>query len=622
MNKISLAILLMILTMIPCHGQNLSIKENYDVTVIGGGASGVCAAVQSARLGAKTLLIEDTPWLGGMLTSAGVSAIDGNYWMRSGMWGEFLDKLVLHYGSLDALKTGWVSHVQFEPSVGNDIFQTEVNKTPHLKTMMNTSLIGLHHNDNGNWNLTVKSDSIHRAIETTILIDATELGDVASKAGVPFSLGMDARSETGEAEAPDEANVFIQDMTYAITVRCYDTPHLISRPENYDPKEFCDACINPYNVDSLVRKTLWSPEMMLSYGKLPNNKFMLNWPIWGNDTFLDDIDFSPKRRKELWHKAKAKAIRYLYFMQHELGMTNISIDTTEYPTADHLPIIPYYRESRRFRGIVRFSVNDIRNPYGNNLYRTTIASGDYPIDHHHDENSEACQIERKIPIVPSFGLPLGCLIPEKEDNLILAEKCISVTHLANGSTRLQPVAMQIGQAAGTLAAMAAKRHCLPRSVSIREVQNTLLSCGTYLLPILDATPQDKDFKPLQRIAATGILRSISFNRDWRNETWMNVDSLLMTKDLSMLFNFYGMKSKTPAEHFVSMGTLMKYLKIIAKKESIHLPNNLSDYKLKKVSTISDKHVTRRQYALLVDSLLHPFERYDVDFKGELLNARK
>ena len=61
--------------------------------------------LESSRNGAKTLLIEETNWLGGMLTSAGVSAVDGNYKLPSGFWGEFKDSLVSHYGSLDALKT-------------------------------------------------------------------------------------------------------------------------------------------------------------------------------------------------------------------------------------------------------------------------------------------------------------------------------------------------------------------------------------------------------------------------------------------------------------------------------------------------------------------------------------
>ena len=64
------------------------------------------------------MIIEEGPWLGGMLTSAGVSAVDGNYNLRSGIFGEFCDSLAFHYGGWDSLKTGWVSNILFEPSVG------------------------------------------------------------------------------------------------------------------------------------------------------------------------------------------------------------------------------------------------------------------------------------------------------------------------------------------------------------------------------------------------------------------------------------------------------------------------------------------------------------------------
>ena len=71
----------------------LSCARHYDVVVIGGGAGGTCAAIEAARDGAKVLVVEETPWLGGMLTSAGVSAIDGNYRLRGGLFGEFTDSL-------------------------------------------------------------------------------------------------------------------------------------------------------------------------------------------------------------------------------------------------------------------------------------------------------------------------------------------------------------------------------------------------------------------------------------------------------------------------------------------------------------------------------------------------
>ena len=73
-------------------------SSEFDVVIVGGGAGGTSAAIQSARNGAKTLLIEETDWLGGMLTSAGVSAIDGNYKLPSGFWGEFKYSLVSESG--------------------------------------------------------------------------------------------------------------------------------------------------------------------------------------------------------------------------------------------------------------------------------------------------------------------------------------------------------------------------------------------------------------------------------------------------------------------------------------------------------------------------------------------
>ena len=103
-----------------------------EVLVIGGSTSGVAAELSSARQGVFTVLIEEGPWLGGMLTSAGVSGVDGNTKLPSGIWGEFRDSLIQHYGNKKALQTGWVSNHLFEPSVGNRIFQNMVRNEPFL----------------------------------------------------------------------------------------------------------------------------------------------------------------------------------------------------------------------------------------------------------------------------------------------------------------------------------------------------------------------------------------------------------------------------------------------------------------------------------------------------------
>lgn len=601
-------------------------KSDYDVVVVGGGTSGTCAAVQSARLGTKTLLLESTPWLGGMLTSAGVSAVDGNYRLPSGLWGEFRDALAQYYGSLDALKTGWVSNVQFEPSVGNQIFQTWVAaQSSKLMYQKNTFVTRLQRVPEG-WKVTFNKDGKQQTIKASYIIDATELGDIAKMAGLSYRVGMDNKFETGESQAPDVANNIVQDMTYVITVKQYDSPHLIARPEGYDPKEFRNSCVCRYN-DSTAWQKPWSPEMMLSYGKLPNSKFMLNWPIFGNDTYLNDIEYTPSQRDSLWLVAKATSMRYLYFMQHELGMTTLGI-VDEYPTPDHLPFIPYYREGRRFKGVVQFTLNDILLPYSQKLplYRTTIAVGDYPVDHHHHAYIGKDLPQLKFPSIPSYGVPLGIIIPEKEDRLLLAEKSVSVTNLVNGTTRLQPVSMQIGQAAGTLASLAIKEKCTPRHVPVRKVQSALLESGNYLLPYLDVDKSNPSFKSLQRIGVTGILRGVGKHVDWSNQTWINADSLLLHRQLVYLSEFYKIWN-TPNisnDTAVSLSEVLSIITDIAGKEKINLPSDMEQavkaifnkYKLGEYNAESPS--TRKQFAVLVDVLLHPFESRDVTLNGYYL----
>ena len=99
-------------------------SQTYDVVVVGGGTGGTAAAIEAARGGAKTLVVEEGTWLGGVLTSAGVSAVDGNYRLRGGIFGEFADSLAARYGGYDVLRSGWVSNILFNPRVGAGIFSS------------------------------------------------------------------------------------------------------------------------------------------------------------------------------------------------------------------------------------------------------------------------------------------------------------------------------------------------------------------------------------------------------------------------------------------------------------------------------------------------------------------
>ena len=119
--------------------ETLKQSPSKTLIIVGAGTGGTAAAIQAARMGVKVYLFSESPWLGGMLTAAGVSAIDGNHQLPSGLWGEFRNKLYAHYGGPEALATGWVSNTHFEPKVGDSILKSMV-QYPNLKIYYNTKI--------------------------------------------------------------------------------------------------------------------------------------------------------------------------------------------------------------------------------------------------------------------------------------------------------------------------------------------------------------------------------------------------------------------------------------------------------------------------------------------------
>src|SRR5690606_7307229 len=124
-----------------------------------------------------------------------------------------------HYGGPEAVETGWVSNTLFEPSIGNKVLK-ELAKEENLEIWYKSSFIKAERTGNS-WNVTIKNGKTTRTVQTKLLLDATELGDVAAAVGATYDTGMDSRSETGEEFAPEEANDIIQDMTYVVILKDY-----------------------------------------------------------------------------------------------------------------------------------------------------------------------------------------------------------------------------------------------------------------------------------------------------------------------------------------------------------------------------------------------------------------
>ncbi|GGK62299.1 FAD-dependent oxidoreductase [Rufibacter glacialis] len=593
-------------------------QEKTDLLIIGGGASGTTAGVQAARMGTKTLIIEETEWLGGMLTSAGVSAIDGNHNMPSGLWGEFRQKLYNYYGGPAAVETGWVSNTLFEPSVGNKLLK-ELAKEKNLTIWYKTQWQDIK-KQGSTWRVTVKTGKKTRVIEAKLLLDATELGDVMAKVGAKYDIGMDSKHVTGEEYAPEQANDIIQDLTYVVVLKDYGkgADKTIKKPEGYNSKEFDCACdVSDPAADGGPNNDCLQ---MMGYGKLPNNKYMINWPKCGNDIYLNIIEKSPAEREMALREAKLHTLRFLYYLQTELGFKNLGIADNEFPTADKLPMIAYHRESRRLDGLARFALQHVAKPYDQKeaYYRTGIAVGDYTIDHHHLKNPNAPAIDFVKIKVPSYNVPLGSLIPRQVDGLVVAEKSISVTNIVNGATRLQPVVLGLGQAAGALAAVSLRNNLQPRQVSIREVQKALLDSKAYIMPFIDVKPQDPHFAALQRVGATGILKGTGVAYKWANQTWFYPEYPTSEHEVvSGLKTYYEELKATQAsgarltlkylaEVLTAVNPALSYDKIAADWNKLNLGQAPSP----------DKELNRREAAVIIDHFLNPFA-IPVDFNGQV-----
>lgn len=592
-----------------------------DILVAGGSASGVAAGIQAARMGATTVIIEENEWLGGMLTSAGVSATDGNYNLPGGIWGEFRKALATHYGGDSLLRTGWVSNILFEPSVGNSIFSSLASAEPDLKVVYN-AFVTKAERQGERWNVTVRMGDRLIRYSAKILIDATELGDIAAMCGARYDTGMDSRLETGEEIAPEKANDIVQDLTYVAILKDYGTAVTVERPEGYDSSLFACACINPLCAGKGEADPVWSCDKMLSYGRLPGKKYMINWPISGNDYYVNLIEMDTEAREEALIPAKQKTLGFVYFINHELGYSTLALADDEFPTQDRLPFIPYYRESRRIRGKVRFTLNSITDPYSqnNHLYRTTIAVGDYPVDHHHSAYSGAGSLpDLSFRPVPSFGLPIGTLIPENTEGLIVAEKSISVTNLVNGATRLQPVVLQIGQAAGALGALAVSNGVKVSDVQVREVQNALLEAGGYLLPYLDVPVDHPWFKSLQRIGATGIMKGAGRSQGWSNQTWFRAFEPAAASDLNGMNELFQAVNDLPADSIMTIRMTVELIRTAASGNRIEINEETLSDALTMISagTVQDQDrpILRGEAALLIDMALDPFNRFPVDLNG-------
>ncbi|WP_017318180.1 FAD-dependent oxidoreductase [Mastigocladopsis repens] len=467
-----------------------------DVLVVGGGTGGTAAAIQAARRGAKTILVSEFPWLGGMLTSAGVSAPDGNELeaFQTGLWGAFLREL--QHRQPGGLDNCWVSFFSYDPRIGAKIFADWVQELPNLLWI--AGQVPLEVFRQGNCVTGVRFADL--TIKAKITLDATELGDLLALAEVPLRWGWELQSEWGEPSAPADFNHLtqrypVQAPTWVVIMQDFGealAPEIPAAP-NEDISQFTGAWDN------------YSAEQFLNYGRLPGGLFMINWPIHGNDygKGLGRLIETEETRREFLQECRWHSQNFARFIQNEIGR-RYGLANNIFPAfSTSFALHPYYRESRRLVGLTTVREQDILPMAGGmvaSLNEDAIAIGNYPNDHHYPDIE--FQLSPKSILWGGrrtgtpFTIPYRCLIPTQTDGLLVCEKNISVSHIANGATRLQPLVMGIGQGAGMAAALCVELNLSPRNLPVRVLQEALLQdkyAPAAMIPLLNLLPNDPDW---------------------------------------------------------------------------------------------------------------------------------
>lgn len=524
-----------------------------DICVIGASLGGVAAAWAAAEAWESVALISEFPWIGGQVSYQGVSCLDENQWIerRTGAtrrYYGFCDAIRSHYAKLygvpaEKLNPGncWASSLGFEPGVADQILRKFFSSFVLFGklTIFEQSVAveaGRFSRDKGRIEFIdvrdLNSNEITR-IKAKIFLDATDLGDVLKIANVPYQVGAESKSETGEPRAQESVNIdHVQPFCFPFVAEyCPGESRVIPKPPHYE--EFADKGVYdlryPYPDErreipyAIFKKKSGLPGSFWEYRSIFDGKqfggrndiSLINWS--SNDFRRGSIIDQPAETiKERLQSAKYQSLGFLYWLQTEcprddgsgFGYPEFKLRPDLLGTNDGLSMSPYIRESRRIvprsgRPILEEDISAEFNKGARaRLFGDSVGIGHYMIDLHTQENIPYAFIPTK-----PFQISLGAFIPVGCDNLIPASKNIATTHLTNGAYRLHPIEWAIGEAAGMLAAFSLEKGILPYEAKemqyLRAFQEQLANAGIPIFWFDDLSVDDPRFAVIQARAAGG-----------------------------------------------------------------------------------------------------------------------
>lgn len=426
-----------------------TINYETDLCVIGGGLSGVCAAISAARHNVKVVLVQDRPVLGGNSSSEirmWVGGAKGKDNRESGLIEEI--ECENYYYNRSNIFPMWDT-VLYQKVLAEKNITLLLNTTCNQCDYQNN-----HINSVSCWQLNTETTHV---IKAKVFADCSGDSILAGLTGAACMYGRESKKDFNESIPPEIADKKTMGMSCMFQIRETDSPKKFIKP----PFAYT------YKSDEELP--------FKDHKKLKDNNFW--WIEYGGE--LDCIHDADKCREEL--------LKIAYGVwDHIKNQQDHGADNWEMAW---IGFLPGKRESRRYIGKYIVNENDVNN--AGKHFDDIIAYGGWTMDDHFPGGFYYKDSYPTIfhPAPSPWGLPYRALVHRDFDNLMFAGRNISVTHAALSSSRVMATCALLGQALGTAVSIMKEDNVNPATIDVKKLQARLMNDDCYL-PFMRRIPSE------------------------------------------------------------------------------------------------------------------------------------
>lgn len=492
-------------------------NAEYDVVVIGGGMSGICAALAAARHGARTALVHDRHVLGGNASSEIRMHICGA--SENLAKPDLEESGILHEIMLDNKSRNDYYNFSIWDMVLFSTVKRQKNLTVYLSTAMESCEMG-----EGStirsidaYQLTTET---HWKISGKVFIDCTGNATLGYYAGAEFWTGSEGRDEFGEPDAPGQPNK--ERMGNTLLFKAVDRGHPVAFKKPDFARTFTEEELK-YRTHSAVHGAQIKGEVDKAYVRMTSfSTSSVDYGYWWIELPGETDDIIDE-----YEQIRDELVSCIYGIWDHLK--NGGDHGAENYDLEWVGMLPGSREGRRLIGDYILNENDILS---NRQFEDAVAYGGWPMDIHTAKGLYDFDElpSRVISFDGAYTIPYRSYYSKNISNLMMAGRDISASKMAMGSTRVMGTCAVGGQAVGTAAALCIKYDCDSRGVQehMRELQQMLLKDDDYIPGILNEDP--KDLARSAKVTATSaregcppenVINGISRDEDGHQNLWIS-----------------------------------------------------------------------------------------------------